>query len=154
MHLNWIGLKSPPSVARRTLEGVFLVFSIFYFFRGITLYFWLTSEDDYEAPTMSDNLYFLTLLVDFLFLIYIIVVSTRGRTAVRENYEIPGDMITDCIVGTICHPCALSQMARQSANYQEHNYRWCSDTGLGEEYDREYGLTGVVHPMTIDRDLI
>lgn len=157
MHLNWIGLKSPPSIARRTLDGVFLVFAIFYFFRGITLYFWATGkeEDESAEEAMPVNLYSLTLVVDFLFIIYLIVVTTRGRAAVRDNYRIPGDVLSDCCTATICHPCALSQMARQSANYREHGYRWCSDTGVGEEYDREYGLTGIVHPVTMDRrDLI
>jgi Cys-rich protein (TIGR01571 family) len=162
MHLNCLAQKSPPSTSRQTLDGVFLVFAIFYFFRGVTVYFWATGEDETTAegaePTdLQGNFYAMTLIVDFLFIVYLIAVSTRGRMSIRDNYQIPGDCVTDCIVSTACHPCALSQMARQSANYRDHGYRWCSDTGVDEKYDGEYGLnmSDGVHSMNMsDRDLI
>jgi len=161
MHLNCLAQKSPPSTSRKTLDGVFLVFAIFYFFRGVTLYFWATSDDETNVEgaenDLKDKFYAMTLIVDFLFIFYLIAVSTRGRMAIRDNYQIPGDCISDCIVATVCHPCALSQMARQSANYRDHGYRWCSDTGVDEKFDDEYGLnmSDGVHSMNMsDRDLI
>ena len=161
MHLNCLTQKSPPSTSRKTLDGVFLVFAIFYFFRVTTLYFWATSDDETNVEgaenDLKDKFYAMTLIVDFLFIFYLIAVSTRGRMAIRDNYQIPGDCISDCIVATVCHPCALSQMARQSANYHDHGYRWCSDTGVDEKFDDEYGLnmSDGVHSMNMsDRDLI
>ena len=162
MHLNCLAQKSPPSRSRQTLDGVFLVFAIFYFFRGVTVYFWATGDDKRSAEgteqtDLQGNFYAMTLIVDFFFILYLIAVSTKGRMAIRDNYQIPGDCVSDCIVSTVCHPCALSQMARQSANYRDHGYRWCSDTGVDEKYDYEYGLnmSDGVHSMNMsDRDLI
>lgn len=146
-------------ISQNLRRGISPVCNIF--FRGTTLYFWATSDDETNVEgaenDLKDKFYAMTLIVDFLFIFYLIAVSTRGRMAIRDNYQIPGDCISDCIVATVCHPCALSQMARQSANYRDHGYRWCSDTGVDEKFDDEYGLnmSDGVHSMNMsDRDLI
>lgn len=161
MNLNWIGLLSPPSSVRKTMDGVFLLFAIFFFFQFLTVYYLNVGDGDGDgavdptsdlAEKMPGNLYAITLVVDVCFVLYVVMVTTRGRRATRGNYSIPGTVLMDCVVAFLCFPCSLSQMARQSADYRSYSARWCTDTGLSEVHDEEYGLVTTGNRVVMDRD--
>jgi len=65
-----------------------------------------------------------------LFALYTIVVMMKARKAIRERYSIPSN--GDCCPVFWCGCCTLSQLARQTADYEnvDHVAECCSTTGI------------------------
>ena len=63
-----------------------------------------------------------------------ILVLMKLRRAVRRAYKIPQQcgIVGDCCYSIFCTCCTVSQLARQTADYQRHRAYCCTDTGLAE----------------------
>ena len=64
---------------------------------------------------------------------YILLITSRARTAIREQHFIYGGSIEDCWVSLCCNCCVLDQLAKE-ASYEDHETRRFSnvDVAIGE----------------------
>lgn len=65
--------------------------------------------------------------------IYGFWVVVKLRAAIRSRYGIPTGKLgrlEDCCFVFCCNCCVMSQLARQTADYEEVHADWCSTTGL------------------------
>lgn len=72
-------------------------------------------------------------LVSCAMFVYTVVVMTRLRKTVRNRYHIPTNYDTnmeDCCYATWCGCCTVSQLARQTADYDVFAAHCCSTNGL------------------------
>jgi Cys-rich protein (TIGR01571 family) len=84
----------------------------------------------HEGPLWKSILYN---VLSCSFGLYTLIVMVRLRAAVRAKYEIPTKQcgkMEDCCCVVFCGCCTVSQMARQTANYEEIRAVCCTDTGL------------------------
>eukprot|EP00957_Ditylum_brightwellii_P169937 12934945-Ditylum_brightwellii.AAC.1 len=87
---------------------------------------------------------------------YSVLLLLRTRRAVRERYTIAGGWTCadDSCESLCCYCCSLSQKARQSANYEQRDARWCTATGILTEFDEEYGLYALVPAALMEQDIV
>jgi len=171
LNLNYCSCRcGSPSRSRSTFEGVFLVFSVYYLLL-VCISYLLWINGDYARSSSSNNekdkwdngdvnndgdeahpsriidpkkaIY----VLHVAFWTYVVVMLSRTRTAIRNRYLIPGSGWCDLILSALFYPCVLSQAARQTADYGSYGARWCTDTGLEERHDADYGLEDPVVPM-------
>jgi len=163
LNLNSCGCRcGAPSRSRSTFEGLFLKFLIYYVVRiGILYVTW--DKDDTDnleggldtnisdtnetwglSPSELKNVGF---AIDAAFWLFVLCLLVRSRVAIRERYLIPGSKMLDFFLSAFLFPCVLSQAARQTADYSSNEARWCTDTGLEERHDAEYGLEDPVLPL-------
>lgn len=74
-------------------------------------------------------------LVGAAFTFYTVLTMMRTRRAVREHYDIPDQtqccgVTDDCCCSFWCGVCTVSQLARQTADYEITDAKCFSETGL------------------------
>eukprot|EP00549_Striatella_unipunctata_P005385 CAMPEP_0118677326 /NCGR_PEP_ID=MMETSP0800-20121206/2565_1 /TAXON_ID=210618 ORGANISM="Striatella unipunctata, Strain CCMP2910" /NCGR_SAMPLE_ID=MMETSP0800 /ASSEMBLY_ACC=CAM_ASM_000638 /LENGTH=270 /DNA_ID=CAMNT_0006572987 /DNA_START=13 /DNA_END=825 /DNA_ORIENTATION=+ len=75
-------------------------------------------------------------IVNFIttfFLIFTLYLIVMVRRATRQRYRIPEEACggaEDILCGVLCGCCTLTQVARQTANYEERRPVCCSPTGM------------------------
>lgn len=82
-------------------------------------------------------------LANAVWWVYTVVVMIKLRRAVRRRYKIPETRChgcEDCCCVLFCGCCTISQLARQTADYNQRRALCCSDTGLPEEPPIETAL--------------
>uniref|UniRef100_A0A7S4MN35 Uncharacterized protein n=1 Tax=Odontella aurita TaxID=265563 RepID=A0A7S4MN35_9STRA len=164
LNLNSCGCRcGAPSRSRSTFEVLFVKFALYYIIRiGILYVTWSNGSrgsstekewnassnegDEPEVPFIGDWRK-VGFVIDGIFWFYVLCLLVRARVAIRERYLIPGSKVWDFISSALLFPCVLSQAARQTADYTSNSARWCTDTGLEERYDSEYGLEDPVLPL-------
>jgi Cys-rich protein (TIGR01571 family) len=139
MRMNWLGLPAPEMDWRMTFRRVVIIVIVSY-----VLSFILqppgpdviTTDDGTVTIIPNDGPLWRSILYNILttaFVLYTVIVLMRLRAAVRAKYEIPtkrcGTM-EDCCCAFFCVCCTVSQLARQTANYEEIRAVCCTDTGL------------------------
>ena len=166
MKMSWLAIPSvgrSPSVVRKCFALIVLVsvHDILVAPPPIEL-----SADDASAVFLRQNrlqmLYQATyLLMSFISTIYGVLVMVKLRAAVRMKYGIPTGRLgrlEDLVYVFCCNCCVMSQLARQTADYNTHPSMCCSPTGTAQpqadDTDEEEGLlpdTGSIGPVAIRR---
>lgn len=139
MRMNWLGsFTSEYGDYHLTFRRIAIIVVVYYVL-SMLLY---PSESEviaddgtemivqYQGPLWKNILYN---IVSASFGLYTLVVMIRLRYAVRQKYEIPSGRcgnVEDCCCVFFCGCCTVSQMARQTANYEEIRAVCCTDTGL------------------------
>jgi len=73
------------------------------------------------------------MFVSFPMTIYGIMMVARLRAAIRSKYGIPTGKLgrlEDCCYVSCCNCCVMTQMARQTADYDDEPAAWCTTTGM------------------------
>jgi len=124
MHMTWCGVRTrSPSEYKSTFPTLALLTMIYFFVR-----FWFPNHHGRQHPLMR--------LVNIVYFVYMLIVMSKLRTAVRQRYKIPehqqcGGCEDFCCV-LFCSCCTISQLARQTAMYSQRRAVPCSSTGLPE----------------------
>lgn len=124
MQLNFIGSPGTPQQVTKTYKYV-LCIVIAYYIVGMIF-----------PPTIDGqpNPNHIIGLAGFLFLLYTVIAIARTRRAVRTHYGIPETKTcgasNDCCCAFWCGNCTVSQLARQTADYETTNARFFSKNGL------------------------
>ena len=128
MRMSWLGSPAPEYDWHMTFRRIAIIVIVYYV---LSLILQPDSTDDYhKGPVWKSVLYN---VLSASFGLYTVIVMIRLRAAIRAKYEIPtkkcGQM-EDCCCAVFCGCCTVSQMARQTANYEEIRAVCCTDTGL------------------------
>ncbi len=95
-----------------------------------------TSTKHHDQPACHGWRHSVLGIVQFAWFLYTVVVMIRLRKAVRDRYKIPQRHCPgceDCCCVVCCSCCTISQLARQTADYQRHRAYCCTENGLAEE---------------------
>lgn len=139
LKMDWLGEPAPEYSWRKTFRIILCIVIIFFV---LAMFLSPPSPDivedgsgnldviQVESPLWKTVLYN---ILTFSFGLYTLIVLMKARRAVRERYEIPQERccgFEDICCAFWCGCCTVSQLARQTANYQERRAVCCSDTGL------------------------
>lgn len=143
MKMNWLGEQAPDHEWKRTFGRVCVVVCGYWV---LTTLFSPPSSTLIQDPESGKIMRILPEhahpvqlliynLVSWSFALYTLVIITKLRRHVRQRYEIPirypflGNM-EDVCVSFWCGCCAVSQMARQTCDYEQQSGSCCSPDGL------------------------
>jgi Cys-rich protein (TIGR01571 family) len=144
MRLSMLGNPAPEHVYKSTFKNVVILVIAYYSFRfmfGCPSAQVLDSGDhdgrhhnDVDCPTWQRSL---GSLVSTAFGLYTLIVMIKLRAAVRDRFGItttqtycPNESMEDCCCVFWCGCCTVSQLARQTADYDVYLGVCCSPTGL------------------------
>jgi len=139
LQLNWLGIKASPVDSGNAFRTIIIVI-ITYYTLTILWSFMFPGEyyendngtyDHYEDPVGQLLLY----ILKGVFAIWSTVILLRTRRALREKYEIPEERchgFEDLVCSVFCSPCAVAQMARHTADYENYGAMCCTEDGLTE----------------------
>jgi Cys-rich protein (TIGR01571 family) len=143
MKMNWLGEEAPDHEYKRTFGRVFLIVFFYWVLTTLSAPPSSTLIQDPESgkfmrippadvPILQSVFYN---LVSWSFGLYTLLILTKLRRLVRQRYEIPlvypqlGSM-EDCCLAFWCGCCSVSQMARQTCDYEQQSASFCSPDGL------------------------
>jgi Cys-rich protein (TIGR01571 family) len=139
MRMNWLGFPAPEMEWHLTFRRIVIIVIVYYVLSSILQPPGpdvIMAEDGTVTVIPNDGPLWQSLLYNMLttaFVLYTVVVLMRLRASVRARYEIPtqrcGNM-EDCCCAFFCGCCTVSQLARQTTNYDEIRAVCCTDTGL------------------------
>ena len=122
---------------KRTFRTIFLLVVVYW---GLTLAG--TFPRSYDPVGLSLIASFLYNVVSWGFGFYTWFLLTKLRAAIRARFKIPSQWWgEDCCMALWCSCCSVSQMARQTADYEQHSAICCSTTGIGAPLPYESVLT-------------
>lgn len=144
MQLNWCGEQKGPAAASSTFKHVLIIFLAYLGTREVLNAFMRANapplpDDDSVTIEISEFsatwwvLYGLSWATEIVFFLYMLVMVIRTRSLIRKKYAIPEDHCTgceDCCCSWFCSCCAVSQMARHTADYDTYPASCCTTTGL------------------------
>lgn len=127
MELDWCGKPAPESAWRNTFRTILILSIVIYVvlsvLGGVANALYPPNEEGVQENnpiSAAQN------LVNLAYFIYIMVIMVRTRGHVREKYGIEGSCLGDCCCGYWCSCCVLSQMARQTHDYDAEPVECCS----------------------------
>lgn len=124
LKLDWLGDPAPSGEWTKTFP-IFVYITIAFFILSIILSpDNVDDDDDYSTAYHFVNIFYEAFLVFIIF-------KVRHHLRAREN--IPETRCFGCediFCAFFCGCCTTSQMARQTANYDEEDAYWLSNTGL------------------------
>ena len=138
MGLGWTG--TPINRRRGTWSAFRVLFCITAVYWCFRLYIYprllgasITKSMDSDTSHVMQQLYSTVNLLFFIFVV-ILLVSVRGyvrrKYAIREQYC---SGCEDCCLAVFCSCCAVSQLARHTADYRTYRAACCTETGLSED---------------------
>jgi len=89
------------------------------------------AQRDHQMIALLTGITYTINIAYAIFLMYLIAIT---RYRIRSRYGIPEQNCRgceDCCCAFWCHCCAVSQMARHTADYDNYAAKCCSETGLG-----------------------
>lgn len=120
LKLNWIGDEAPVEEWTKTFRN--LVYGTV-IYAVLSTIFAPTNASEDSSPVGN--------LVNFIYTIYSIIVMMKVRKLVRMKNNIPEEIpYEDCLASTFCGCCTVSQLARQTANYDVEEGDFFSPNGL------------------------
>jgi hypothetical protein len=149
MQLTWIGTPAPTqAVSRKAFLLMVIITSFHYgmsFMTGAVV--GALDPNDYSKPDYPEfgeerlplpfAAKFLQQLngsLNFIYVVYVIVIGYHIRSIVRQTYAIPGSSISDCISSCICLGCCgNSQLLRHTTDYSIYASHVCSANGLQQQ---------------------
>ena len=136
LRLTWLGNEGSITETASTFR-ILLSITAVYFLLGQFLKFSpLAFIDENGNPSNTAMVlvewrYFLSIV----FAIFTWIIVSRTRKRIRSKYSIPTKNCGECedlCCAFWCTCCALSQMARHTADYETYAARCCSETGLSQ----------------------
>lgn len=145
LKMNWRGEQAPDHEWKRTFGRVFCLVCLYWILTTVLAppspVIWQDPATGklIRLPTepVTTLQYICYHLVSWSFAFYTLVVLTKLRRQIRLRYEIPlqypaaAGHMEDCCIAFWCGCCAVSQMARQTCDYDEQPAACCSPNGLG-----------------------
>lgn len=143
MELNWLGSPVEDDAWRHTFKTVFSIVVVYYVISWILKPF--QPDFDYDEKTGEmvqigpDAPLWVTIIyhtVGASFALYSLIVMVKVRREVRKRYEIEADCgccdggVEDCCCVFFCNCCAVAQMARHTADYNQKRAVCCTSNGL------------------------
>jgi Cys-rich protein (TIGR01571 family) len=133
LKLNWLGERAPDHEWKRTFVNVCWIVAFYWILTTL-----LSPYNGNEAAPWFQWTFYR--LIGWAFTIYTWVVLTRLRRSVRLVFEIPVrykylGQLEDFCIAFWCGCCAVSQMARQTCDYDEHSGACFSVTGVASSSD-------------------
>lgn len=162
MRLTWMGNQGSVPQAAKTFRRVASIFSLFVLailaldiasfmlfpqlseMRDVSEINDMNFQDYYSQQNFWDNapmgaivLYYSKWFLQILFCLYILLVTCKTRRAVREKSDIPASCCgcDDFCCSILCGCCTTMQMMRHTANYNQHQGKCCTKTGLPHHCD-------------------
>jgi hypothetical protein len=149
MKMTW--LANPAAASKSTLRSTFrkimvclVVFSVYDAFMAPPLIQFAVDEKG-ELTIQQNEMYPFWHQVCYVLLslpmtIYGLIIVVKLRAAIRAKYGIPtgrlGRLEDVCCV-CCCNCCVLSQMARQTADYDEEPAACCSPNGMRQQQQQQ-----------------
>mmetsp|Transcript_30733 Transcript_30733/g.70326 ORF Transcript_30733/g.70326 Transcript_30733/m.70326 type:complete len:246 (-) Transcript_30733:99-836(-) len=130
MNLGWRGIPGSTRETSRTFPIILTIMSLFYILEAILF---LICPDLVVNIHAHGLLVFAGLLKYALlvyFLIFSLSIMIKARSLLRESYGIPEMSCIGCedmCCSIFCTCCTVSQMSRHIINYDESEYRCCTD---------------------------
>lgn len=96
-------------------------------------YYYYDDDERCDPGTTSEIFNALQSIVRIAFFIFIVVLTMKARTYIRNKYNIPEQKCNgceDCCCAFWCGPCVTCQMARHTADFHRHGAKCCTSTGL------------------------
>ncbi|GAX22078.1 hypothetical protein FisN_6Hh326 [Fistulifera solaris] len=141
LQLNLWGNSDHRHHGKRTFRTMFLLV-IVYWCLILALTFPLSYNVQADPVVLSPFTSFLYNLIAWGFGFYTWFLLTKLRAAVRARFKIPSSWWGEDTCMTLwCSCCSISQMARQTASYEQHSAICCSTTGIGAPLPYESVLT-------------
>lgn len=132
LKMDWAGHVSPrPDEWKKTFRTLLLL--------GLFKYALIDDKNGEYLPAWSHLLHSSLLLLYALYLIYLLI---RVRRHVRDRDGIPEERycgkFEDCCMAWLCPCCTVSQLARQTANYDIEIGYFLTQDGLAPPSDDCY----------------
>ena len=127
LKMNWLGDRAPEHEWKSTFRTMLWILGAYWILTML-----LSPSKSAEASFLQSVLY---RLLGWALTIYTLVVLTKVRRQVRLLFDIPiqsrllgqGE---DVCLSFWCGCCVVSQLARQTCDYDEEKAAWWSSTGL------------------------
>ncbi|CAB9513444.1 expressed unknown protein [Seminavis robusta] len=147
MNMSWLAGRDSPTAKQTTFRNVVRVVVIYWIVATI-----VAPEVDADGEIISANTdptkLALYQLVNAAFSLYCLIVLIKLRIAVRERYSIPTSFcpspVEDVCCVCFCGCCTVAQLARQTANYHQHDAKCCSKNGLAFDDDTDQVATVLI----------
>jgi Cys-rich protein (TIGR01571 family) len=134
MQLNFCGEQKGPAAASNTFKYMLIVWLVYYGTHQL-----LANLNQYYAPQVPNDsttywaIFGVRMAYALMFGLYMMFLTIRTRSLVREKYSIPEEYCNgceDCCCGVFCNCCVVAQMARHTADYDTYPAACCNTTGL------------------------
>mmetsp|Transcript_899 Transcript_899/g.1423 ORF Transcript_899/g.1423 Transcript_899/m.1423 type:complete len:323 (+) Transcript_899:149-1117(+) len=128
MRMTWCGNRASRDEYKKTFSTL-LVLTISYW-----IFWWFFHCHDHGRNCYGPRQYIMN-VVNFVWVVYTMVVMIKLRKAVRDRYKIPQKHCRgceDCCCVFFCSCCTMAQLARQTADYNQQRAYCCTETGLSE----------------------
>mmetsp|Transcript_15776 Transcript_15776/g.23901 ORF Transcript_15776/g.23901 Transcript_15776/m.23901 type:complete len:278 (+) Transcript_15776:107-940(+) len=162
MRLTWMGNRGSMPHAAKTFRRVASIFFLFVLailaldiasfmlfpqlseMRDISEMNDMNFQDYYSQQNFWDNapmgalvLYYSKCFLQILFCLYMLLLTCKTRRAVRETSDIPASCCgcDDFCCSILCGCCTTMQMMRHTADYNQHQGKCCTKTGLPHHCD-------------------
>jgi len=134
LKMNWMAQPAPPEEVKKTFRNMIIV-TVAMGITAATFTPEITIDMDAEGnPTfVTKDPSFLYSFLQFTYFVYIMYVMMKVRKAVRERDSIPVGKcgsFEDVCCAYWCGCCTTSQMARQTANYDDDQAAFFTSDGL------------------------
>lgn len=119
LKLNWLGDEAPEEWKStfKKMAYATIVFAVL-----STIFAPADPSEDTSIPGS---------IVNMIYSVYLIITMAKVRRLVRERNNIPEEIkYEDCLASTFCGCCTVSQIARQTANYDCVEGSFISPDGL------------------------
>jgi len=135
MKMSWLGNAAKETAYRTTFRKTLYVI-IIYFILGLIFGppapDWVLVDGEYVnvSPRIPLWQFIVNQSLNLAFGLYVLIVLTKLRAAVRERYSIHGSCCGDCCCSLWCTCLTVAQLARQTADYDVQGAKCCTGTGL------------------------
>ena len=121
LKLDWLARPASDADFKQTFK---IMSSIFVIYAVVSTFL---SPVDPEEPTPIYS------LINFIYGVFLLVITTQVRKIVRERYHIPEQRCIGCedfCCAFWCSCCTLSQLARQTADYDMDEAAFFTNDGI------------------------
>lgn len=125
MQMTWCGNSTLGNEYRSTFAMMVILTMIY---MGIWYYY-----GQHESKHHHQRNTIMMRIAHIIYFLYMLMVMTKLRKAVRRRYKIPQRTChgcEDCCCVLFCGCCTVAQLARQTTDYQQRRAVCCSSTGL------------------------
>jgi len=134
LRLTWLGEEGSIAETASTFRALLSITVVYYVLNQILIFSPFALMDE-NGNVSSDAVLFVEwrYILRIIFIVFTWITVARLRSRIRSKYSIPEKNCRgceDCCCSIWCTCCALSQMARHTADYETYAALCCSETGL------------------------
>ncbi|KAL3756090.1 hypothetical protein ACHAWU_009392 [Discostella pseudostelligera] len=134
LRLTWLGEEGSIAETASTFRTLLSITVVYFVLNQIFIFSPFALMDE-NGNVSSDAVLFVEwrYILRILFTVFTWITVARLRSRIRSKYSIPEKNCRgceDCCCSIWCTCCALSQMARHTADYETYAALCCSETGL------------------------